>query len=252
MPFFDCGGRRLHYREEGRGPLLLLLPGDTSSAAMHEGELEHFGRSHHTVCLDLWGTGRSERAHPWPATWWEQGAQDAASLIRLLDEGAAVVVGQSGGGAIALKLALACPQLVRALISDSQVERLPEQWLRAVVAHQRRRVPSPTMQAFWQRAHGSDWRQVVEADDAAILARAEEGGIDWFEGRLTQVGCPVLLTGSLADRIMPDLPAQILSMARQIPECHVYFCNRGNHPLMWTNPGAWRRAADCFLAALPA
>lgn len=250
VPYFDCMGRRLHYVEKGAGPLLLLLlPGDTSSAAMHDEELEHFADRYRTVCLDFWGTGRSERAARWPATWWEQCVEDTASLIHHLAQGPALVVGQSGGAAIALKLAVAHPSTVRALISDSQVERLPQQWLRDIVARQR--VPSPTLVAFWRKAHGDDWRRVVDADQEAILARAEQGDIDWYQGRLDSISCPVLLTGSLADRVMPDLPTQILSMARQIPHCHIYFATRGNHPLMWTNPAPWRRAADCFLAAQP-
>lgn len=248
MPFFDSMGRRLHYRETGSGPLLLLLPGDTSSAAMHGEELRHFGARFHAVCLDFWGTGRSERAQRWPADWWEEGVEDAARLVLHLKGAPAIVVGQSGGAAIALKLGLAHPELVRAIIADSQVERLPQQWLRDIVAQRSR--PSPGAIAFWERANGADWAEVVRADDGAVLARAAEGGIDWFQSRLCDLACPVLLTGSLADRVMPDLPAQILSMARQIPDCHVYFSARGNHPLMWTNPEAWRRAADCFLEAL--
>jgi len=216
---------------------------------MNHGELQHFGERYRTVCLDFWGTGRSERAPHWPATWWEQCVEDTAFLIRHLDQGPALVVGQSGGAAIALKLALAHPETVRALLSDSQVERLPQQWLRDIVARQR--TPSPALVAFWHNAHGDDWRQVVDADQEAILRRAEQGDIDWYQGRLGSISCPVLLTGSLADRVMPDLPEQILSMARQIPACHVYFAARGNHPLMWTNPTPWRRAADCFLAAQP-
>lgn len=248
MPYFTCRGRRLYFREHGEGALLLILPGDTSASAHHTSELTYYGQSYRAVCLDFFGTGRSERADSWPADWWEQSVEDTAELIRHLGGGPAIVVGQSGGGAIALLLAIEHPELVRAVVSDSQVERLPAAWLRQIVSQ--RSSTSPSTVLFWRTAHGSDWRQVVEADNRAILARAEAGCIDWFRGRLSEIACPVLLAGSLSDRIMPDLPAQIISMARQISECHVYFCAQGDHPLMWTRPREFRQAVDCFLAAL--
>lgn len=249
MPYFTHEGHRLHYREQGSGRPLLILPGDTSSAAHHSGELAHFEDHYHSVSLDFRGTGRSDRIETWPADWWEICVEDTAALVRHLGEGPAILVGQSAGAAISLMLAIRHPDLVRAVISDSQVEYLPDWWLREMVA--RRRVPSPSAKLFWQVAHGEDWPQVVAEDDAAMLARADAGGIDWFHGRLAEIKCPVLLMGSLADDLMPNLPAQIITVARQIPECSVYFCATGAHALMWTRPEHFRRAADCFLAALP-
>lgn len=248
MPYFLADGHRLHYREQGTGPVLLILPGDTSSAAHHSGEVEHFSRHFRTVCLDFWGTGRSERAPVWPADWWEICVEHTAALIRHLGDAPTVLIGQSGGAAIALMLAIRHPPLVRAVVSDSQVERLPADWLRDVVAQ--RRSASPSSILFWQRAHGDDWESVVAADDAAILSRADAGGIDWFGGRLADLACPVLLMGSLSDHLMPALSAQILSMARQIRDCNVYFCASGGHALMWTRPQQFRAAVDCFLASL--
>lgn len=249
MPYFTVNGLRLHYREQGSGPVLLILPGDTSSAAHHSGELDHFCNRFRTVCLDFWGTGFSERASVWPADWWEICTEHAATLVRHLDDAPAVVVGQSGGAAIALMMAIRNPHLVRAVVSDSQVERLPADWLRDIVAQ--RHSASPSTILFWQRAHGDDWESVVAADDRAILARAAAGDINWYGGRLAELECPVLLTGSLSDHLMPDLPGQILAMARQIKDCNVYLCASGGHPLMWTRPLQFRAAVDCFLTTLP-
>lgn len=246
MPYFVSGGRRLYYEEKGTGDLLLLLPGDTSAAAHHGGELDYFSRRYRVVCLDFWGTGRSERADDWPPNWWEIGVEDACTLIETLAQGPAIILGQSGGAAIALMLGIRHPQLVRAIVSDSQVERLPPDWLDSVVA-QRQGTVAPATTRFWEIAHGPDWAQVVTADDGAIRARAKAGGIDWFHGDLKRLSCPVLLTGSLSDRLMPDLPGQMLAMARQIPDCRLYVATGGGHPFMWTRPEEFRRVVDFFL-----
>ncbi len=112
-------------------------------------------------------------------------------------------------------------------------------------------VPSPSAKLFWQVAHGKTGHRWWRKTTRPRRARADAGGIDWFHGRLAEIKCLVLLMGSLADDLMPNLPAQIIAVARQIPECSVYFCATGAHALMWTRPEHFRRAADCFLAALP-
>jgi valacyclovir hydrolase len=81
MPTFFHNDHQLFYREEGSGPLLLLLPGNTASSASHAGELAYFGQRYCAVSLDFWGTGQSDRLAEWPEDWWEVGAQDAAPKI---------------------------------------------------------------------------------------------------------------------------------------------------------------------------
>lgn len=185
----------------------------------------------------------------WPANWWEIAVEDTVALVEELGAGPAVLVGQSGGGAIALMTGIRHPQVVRAIVSDSQVEFLPAEWLRSIVRQRQARI-TVDMVRFWEKAHGPDWQDVVKADNTAILARAEAGGIDWFQGMLRQIRCPVLLTGSLADRLMPNLPDQILTMARQIPRCSMYLTTNGGHPLMWTSPHEFRRVVESFLAEI--
>lgn len=103
MPYFTHRGRRLFFREQGGGPPLLILAGNTASSACHGGELAHFGARYRAVALDFLGTGMSDRAAAWPRDWWAAGAASAAALIDHLGAGPAVVVGTSGGAAVALQ-----------------------------------------------------------------------------------------------------------------------------------------------------
>ena len=244
MPFFKHNGQQLFFRSEGSGPLLLVLPGNTASSASHASELAAFSRAYQVAALDPLGAGQSDRFAIWPETWWEQNARAAASLVVHLGYEHCVVIGTSGGGITALLLALACPARVRAVIADSCVERLPGSVLRAAVAE--RQQCSAGQVAFWRQAHGDDWQTVVNADSDLLLRLADQE-INWFEGRLATIACPVLLTASLRDSALPNVAGQLCHMAEQIPDCQVFFSNAGGHPLMWSRPEVFQAIAWAFL-----
>lgn len=246
MPFFTWRSHRLHYRETGAGAPLLILPGNTASSACHAGELEHFGQRWHAVSLDFLGTGRSERLASWPASWWGDGARQAGALLEHRGGEGCVVLGTSGGGIAALWLAILFPERVRAVIADSCVARLPPDALAGVAQDRARRTPEQV--AFWQLAHGDDWAQVVDAD-TALFAPYQADGLDWFApGDLGRITCPVLLTASLTDSLLPDVATQMVAMARQIPNCRLLLVNGGDHPLLWSRPVEARAAIEAFLA----
>lgn len=250
MPDFVRGARHLHYREQGQGRTLVILTGNTSSSAMQEAELAHFGREYHAVALDYWGTGRSERASVWPDDWWEIAAHDAVALLDHLQCERATLVGSSGGGVVGLVVAGLAPGRVEAVVADSCVPHLPPEWVLKVVAA--RESPSRGAVAFWRQAHGDDWAEVVAADSDLMLRCAAAGGVDVLQGRLDQVGCPVLFTASLRDDILPDLHAQLLEMVRVTAGSRLVLMDRGTHPLMWSRPHEFRWAADSFLAEVHA
>ena len=247
MPYFVHNGHRLFYRENGAGPLLLILPGNTASSALHEGELHYFGVRYRAVALDFWGTGQSDRLQAWPDDWWAQGARDAAALVDHLGYQQALVMGTSGGAVVGYLMAILYPQLVRGVIADSAVERLPAPTLTREMESRARRTPGQV--GFWQKAHGDDWPQVVEADSEYLL-RFEKAGGDCFHGRLREIRCPVLLSASLEDEMLPEVETQIRAMSAQIEGSQVYLAQKGSHPLMWNRPDEFRRVADGFLASL--
>ena len=211
---------------------MLILPGNTASSACHEGELSYFSRYYHTVALDFWGTGQSDRLETWPEDLWETGAREAAALIQHLGEGKALVVGTSGGAIVALMMAILFPEQVQAVVADSCIERYPAALLRMVVSERQQRTENQI--AFWQLAHGDDWQQVVDADSDCLYRLAARGDLDWAQGRLRQISCPVLLTASLCDKSLPDVGHKIGHMAEQISGSRVLLVNGGDHPLMWS------------------
>jgi valacyclovir hydrolase len=245
---WDANGFRLAYREYGSGPLLIILPGNTASSAYHLGELEHFGRQYHAVALDPRGTGLSQRMEIWPEDWWQQLARDAISLIEILGEREAILMGTSGGAVAALWAAIYAPERVRAVIADSTEETPDPAVLRAEILNRQRRDAGQVQ--FWSGAHGPDWEQVVDADSCLCLAFARRGG-DWFEGRLGEIRCPVLFSASLNDDLLSNVRHQVPAMAAKVPAGQAFLLNNGGpHPLMWSSPARFRAAAGAFLSTL--
>lgn len=244
MPRFTFESHSLHYREQGDGPLLVILPGNTASSAAHEGELAHFSRWYRTVSLDFLGTGQSDRLDKWDTTWWRNGARQAKALVDHLDATDCVVMGTSGGAIAALLMAAHFPAAVTAVVADSCGERYAPERLRAEVAL-REQAPEGLV-SFWKAAHGGDWAQVVGADSSLLLQMADEGG-DCFGRSLGLIRCPVLLTASLGDSFLTDAQPQLRSMARQIRNSRTYLHDSGDHPLMWTEADAFRRQVHAFL-----
>ena len=247
MAEFVYDGRRVHYREAGEGPLLLLIPGNTASSAVHQGEMDYFAATHRVVAVDLPGTGASERMTVWPDDWWEYGARCVGELIEHLGAGPAVPLGTSGGAVVALLAAQLAPDLVRGVVADSCVERQSPEMLERVVAE--RRVADDGLKAFWRAAHGEDWSQVIKADSDAILRLAARDGV-WFTRDLSLVRSPVLLTGSLRDAMLHDGPAQMVSMASRMSRSELYLANDGDHPFLWSAADRFRTVATSFLARL--
>ena len=248
MPHFTHDGHQLFYREQGSGPLLLILPGNTASSASHAGELAYFGQRYRTVSLDFRGTGQSDRLAEWPDDWWEIGAHDAAALIEHLGEECAFVMGTSGGAIVALLMAILHPERVRGVIADSTVQRFRKSGLKEAVAERAERTSDQV--TFWLQAHGEDWEEVVDADSAMLLRFARKQKGDAFQGRLSEIECPVLLTASLEDPRLPKVGKQIMAMSQQIRNSRAFLTSQGGHPLMWSRPEDFRHVADYFLMRL--
>jgi len=284
MPTLIHQGLRIHYREErpprrvnagsGGRPALIFLPGNTGSSASLGSELRYFGHRFRCLALDPPGTGRSERLPRWSTDRWMLTAGAVATLIEHLDLDPVVPVGSGGGGITALLLALERPDLVAGVVADSCPAELRATDVSAQIAVRRellrRRRDDPaairhparsgdslggyvrrqSLAWFWRRAHGPDWPAVIETDMDLLEQVLGDADHDPFSGRLDQIRCPVLLSGSLEDDVIADLGPRLEEMALTIPDCRLFLWPEGAHPLMWTAPVPFRRAIEDFLGDL--
>jgi pimeloyl-ACP methyl ester carboxylesterase len=236
MPFFSIQHKRVFYDITGEGSqTILLLPGNTAASPSYAGDVERLGSRYRVVLIDFLGTGQSDRYAPgqYPgASFWHAGAEQASALLRHLHLAGMIAMGTSGGGVIALLLAALHPNLVQAVVADSCVDRWQPDGLRRMV--QGRQAMMVEEQAFWRAMHGADWRNVIAMDNHALLALADQGGTMLTEPELSAVRCPVLLTGSAADDLIPHLAQAQTRMAGSLPDCLHHLAAAGTHPWMWS------------------
>lgn len=282
MPFITDHGLQIYYREERpprrassqgiAGPrALLFIPGDTASSACLTAELRYFGHRYRSLALDPPGTGRSQRLGVWPADWWSLAASAATSLMEQLELAPSVIVGSGDGSLTALLMAAEQPHLVCGVVADSCPPALSASDLMTGAAARRRvlgtwradeerslcaarpwgrwrpRMERWSRSSFWRRAHGRDWRAVVAADADLRERLARGGGLDLLGGNVAELGCPILLTGSIEDDQLAELGPRLETVARRMPRAQLFLWPEGGHPLMWTAPTAFRRAVDDFL-----
>jgi pimeloyl-ACP methyl ester carboxylesterase len=114
----DADGARLHLRETGMegAPRILLIHGASSNLLELWGPLaDAFAPLHRVIAYDRPGMGYSDRAKRNGHTLAYQ-AQCAAQVLDQSGDGPAIVVAHSLGAAVALRLALDRPDLVRGLV----------------------------------------------------------------------------------------------------------------------------------------
>ena len=104
---------RVHSRQIGSGPAVVCLHSSGSSSAQFRELTVRLARDHLVIAPDFLGHGRSPTAEA-ATSIFEQDATQVAAIVAA--SGGAHLVGHSYGGAVALRVALAYPDLVRSLV----------------------------------------------------------------------------------------------------------------------------------------
>ena len=113
----DAGDARVHVREAGPegAPRVLLIHGANANLnELWSPFAAELARDFRVIAMDRPGLGYSTR--PAHGHRLETQARLAAEVLRQTGEGPAIIVGHSMGAAVALRLALETPNLVRALV----------------------------------------------------------------------------------------------------------------------------------------
>jgi pimeloyl-ACP methyl ester carboxylesterase len=109
---------KLYYREEGKGPPLLLIHGFGASTFTWRFVAPELARSHRVIAVDLKGFGQSDKPFDGRYSVYDQ-AELLAQLIEDKDLRDLTLVGHSFGGGVALLLALEANQRL-----DGRITRL--------------------------------------------------------------------------------------------------------------------------------
>ena len=109
--FFDAGGVRIRYLDQGSGPAVVLVHGFTGTIErswINTGILPDLAGDHRVLALDLRGHGHSDKPHDPHA--YDEIALDVIRLLDHLQIEKSPVVGYSLGGIIVAKLLTTHPQ----------------------------------------------------------------------------------------------------------------------------------------------
>ena len=111
-----ANGIRLHYVEQGAGPLVLLVHGFPESWYSYRHQLPALADAgYRALAIDVRGYGRSSAPTAVDAYRMMQHVADNVGLVRALGEDTAVVVGHDWGAPIAWNSALLRPDVFRAV-----------------------------------------------------------------------------------------------------------------------------------------
>ncbi|UCM86860.1 alpha/beta fold hydrolase [Streptomyces marincola] len=261
LRYADVRGLRLAYADfGGTGRPLLALHGHFGRARMFAPLAAALGSGHRVIALEQRAHGRSGRdgdVHP------DAYLEDAATFLRDLGAGPAVVLGHSAGGVTAFRLAARHPELVAALIVEDHgaLNRQPDVanpvldisgWPRRTgsLAGLRRAVEAhgiPDAGYFLESAteYEDGWGFLFDHDQLMESQRLLMG--DWWPDWLAST-CPALLIHGTESFVLPTAMAH--AMAERRPRTTLReFPGRG-HWVHDEDPEGFARAVADFLATL--
>lgn len=114
--YAEVNGVRLHYVEQGKGPLIVFLHGFPEFWYSWKDLLTDFGRDHHAVALDMRGYNLSARPAPVDAYRVPTIVEDVRALAESLKAPKFVLVGHDWGGVIAWAFAAQHPAMLERLV----------------------------------------------------------------------------------------------------------------------------------------
>lgn len=264
-------GLRWEVRARGTGTPLLLLHGFTGRGSAWGTHTVAFARTFRVITVDLPGHGRSGTATPDRMTV-ERTADALATILKSTHVAPTHVLGYSLGARIALRLAVAHPDVVRRLVLESPSAGLATEEERAMrraadddLATRIERDGVAAFAAEWERrpvfashaslptARAARLRAMRLANDprglAASLRGAGQGAMEPLFDRLAAVTAPTLvIAGALDDRGRP----RAQQVARGIPGARLEIIDNAGHTPHEEQPAVFRRLALDFLQEVPA
>lgn len=257
------------YYEVHDGPsdasTVLLSAGLGGSGAFWAPQMEALTARFRVVLYDHRGTGRSNRDLPKPYAVADM-ARDMAGIIAALGKEAVHVVGHAAGGLAALQLALDSPSRVLSVTvingwsrPDPHIARC----FRTRISLLNDSGPEAYVHAQPLFLYPADWI----SQNAERLAEEEIQHLAGFQGRdnmlarinallafdidsrLGEIACPVLVSASADDMLVPSLCSRRL--AERLPNATLDVAPWGGHAFTAMVPDAFNAALIAFLSGEP-
>jgi pimeloyl-ACP methyl ester carboxylesterase len=234
---------RLHYRDSGTGsPVVLLHGGWGYEIYPFDRAIAALAAGHRIVAPDRTGYGKSDDLRAQPDDFHERAALETLALLDNLGIERPVLWGHSDGAVIALRLALAAPGRVRAVVAEAThlFRRKPASRAFFETMRDRPDELGARVTAILERDHGPRWRTLIGMNGDAWLRIGETDG-DLYDGRLPRLRVPTLVVhGGRDPRTEPgELDALRDALAASGTDHRVSVLDEGGH-----SPHSERATAD--------
>ncbi|MDQ3157681.1 MAG: alpha/beta hydrolase [Actinomycetota bacterium] len=253
-------GVELYYEERGSGRPLLLVHGTGAYADLWLPVLDGLARTFRVISYDRRGFGRSASGG---RVRFADHARDAEALLEFLDAGPATVVGWSGGGVVALELAVSAPERVSALVLAEPAVHLSTHLTRSALLMQTRssiqrylrRDVGAAAQTMYRWASGStrggntfdslpqEWRdQMVSNGPSTVREMDQLLRPHPSRATISSITCPVtIIEGDLSD---PAFATADAFMRRLLPHAKFVTLSEAAHFLHIDQPQQWVEAVE--------
>ncbi|MGH8506131.1 MAG: alpha/beta fold hydrolase [Stenotrophobium sp.] len=257
-------GYRIHYLDEGKGPVVVFLHGSGNGACGYsnfKGNYPALVKAGYRVILpDLIGFGYSDKPDDveYPLSFFVECVKQTLDVIGV---NRYTLLGNSLGGAVALGFALEHPQNVERLVlmAPGGVSDMPEYQampgMAALFAHLATGKPftHDTMKAFFIKAFVVDPAFV---DDQLVAERLElmklqnpqvmkTMKVPNLTERLGEIKCLTLALWGINENMMPEVG--ILRLAKGLPDCRMVLVPKCGHWVMIEHRELFNRTVLDFL-----
>jgi valacyclovir hydrolase len=196
----------LHYKTDGAGEPLLLIPGalGTAESDFHH-QIEWFGRYYRVVAPDPRGYGAARSCErDYSSGFYQRDAEDMLALMSVLGHECFSVMGWSDGANVAVLMAAQEPSRVRDLVLWGGNSFLTEEELKAFQAIRSISAWSPRAAETMRLTYGAGLDELWERYVAALEDLFRSGG-DIYKSRLHSVQCPTLILHGDKDPLVPSI-----------------------------------------------
>lgn len=224
MPLARVNGAELYYEEFGAGAPLLFVHGMLETGRTYAKATLACSTKYHVLVPDLRGYGRSlPRPRTFPPDFYARDAADLGALLRHLRLADVRVIGSGDGAEVALLLAAAAPDLIRAVVAvdvsgafpDALLAILPEigNWADDP------QTPNLARRTTAIREYGLEGTQAIWAGwKQAVRQIIASGGNVSLEQART-IRCPVLIVNHDDDPL--NTPAMSRRLRDAIPHAEL-------------------------------
>jgi pimeloyl-ACP methyl ester carboxylesterase len=234
--YVAANGLRIHYRDVGAGPPLVLVHGGlaTGEVMWSAPVVAELARRHRVLIPDSRGHGRTD--NPAGTLRYDRMADDVAAFSAALGLERPVVVGYSDGAQVALEIGLRHPALTAAMVIGGVVTRPVEGYLQAL-----RELGFPesgavdlaqveqAMGGFYETLRTSHEHARSDGDFRAYLVQISElwySVPDYTDAQLSTIDVPSLVIVGDRDGVSVD---ESLRLYRLLPQGELAVVPNGDH-----------------------